>query len=72
MKADFRRWAPNHWMWMVTALVACCGGDAIAQGQGALVGKKAPEFHVQGIYNEAYSLESFKGHILVMQFGTSW
>ena len=39
---------------------------------GALVGKPAPSFEVQGPYNEAYSLESFKGHILVMQFGTSW
>ncbi len=42
------------------------------RGQRAMVGKNAPEFHVQGIYNENYSLESFKGHILVMQFGASW
>ncbi len=40
--------------------------------QGRLVGKPAPEFHVQGIYNEPFSLETFKGHILVMQFGSSW
>jgi len=38
----------------------------------ALVGKPAPEFHVDGIFNETYSLEKFKGHILVMQFGASW
>jgi hypothetical protein len=36
------------------------------------VGKVAPEFHIQGIYNEPYSLETFKGHILVIQFGASW
>ncbi len=40
--------------------------------QGSMVGKKAPDFHIQGIYDENYSLESFKGHILVMQFGASW
>ena len=40
--------------------------------QGALVGKPAPSFQLQGIYDEAYSLEQFKGHILVMQFGSSW
>ena len=40
--------------------------------QGAMLGKPAPAFQVQGIYGESYSLESFKGHILVMQFGASW
>jgi hypothetical protein len=40
--------------------------------QGALVGKPAPSFQLQGIYNETYSLDQFKGHILVMQFGSSW
>ncbi len=40
--------------------------------QGALVGKRAPAFSVGGIWNENYSLETFKGHILVMQFGSSW
>jgi len=40
--------------------------------QGSLVGKPAPSFQLQGIYNEAYSLDQFKGHILVMQFGSSW
>ena len=56
----------------VAAFVASCGCEANAQRQGPLVGKLAPEFRVQGIYSEPYSLESFKGHILVMQFGTSW
>ena len=41
-------------------------------GQGPLVGRKAPDFHIQGIYTEPYSLETFKGHIMVMQFGASW
>jgi hypothetical protein len=40
--------------------------------QGALVGKPAPAFQLQGIYEESYSLDQFKGHILVMQFGSSW
>lgn len=40
--------------------------------QGALVGKRAPAFSLGGIWNETYSLETFKGHILVMQFGSSW
>ncbi len=44
----------------------------IETGNGPLVGKPAPEFHVQGIYHESYSMEKFKGHILVMQFGASW
>jgi cytochrome c biogenesis protein CcmG/thiol:disulfide interchange protein DsbE len=39
---------------------------------GPLVGKAAPTFRVQGIFGEPYSLETFKGHILVMQFGASW
>ncbi len=40
--------------------------------RGALVGKPAPSFQLQGIYDESYSLDQFKGHILVMQFGSSW
>lgn len=40
--------------------------------QGTLVGKPAPSFRLQGIYGETYSLDQFKGHILVMQFGSSW
>ena len=37
-----------------------------------LIGQPAPAFQVQGIYGERYSIETFKGHILVMQFGASW
>jgi hypothetical protein len=40
--------------------------------QSALVGKPAPSFQLHGVYNETYSLDQFKGHILVMQFGSSW
>ncbi len=48
-------------------------GLAQAQGRSSgVVGKMAPEFHIQGIYDESYSLEKFKGHILVLQFGSSW
>jgi hypothetical protein len=55
------------------ALFRALTQPAEAQGRGSgLVGKPAPEFHVDGIYNETYSLEKFKGHILVLQFGASW
>jgi hypothetical protein len=57
------------------ALLSCwvCAARSQAQSrQGALVGKPAPSFQLQGIYDEAYSLDQFKGHILVMQFGSSW
>jgi len=63
----------NYWLWMAGVLgVSCLSGHAAKDGQGLLVGSQAPAFHVQGIYEENYSLEAFKGHILVMQFGTSW
>ncbi len=63
----------NRWPW-ISVLLAVSGlsSHAAKDGQGPLVGKKAPDFHIQGIYDENYSLEAFKGHILVMQFGTSW
>jgi hypothetical protein len=57
------------------ALLGCCVYPALSHGQsrqGALVGKPAPSFQLQGIYDETYSLDQFKGHILVMQFGSSW
>ena len=54
-------------------LIAAATVDGHAQvKQGPLVGKRAPQFRVQGIYHEEYSLDTFKGHILVMQFGSSW
>jgi hypothetical protein len=56
-------------------LLSCFIYPARSQAQSrksALVGKPAPSFQLQGIYDEAYSLEQFKGHILVMQFGSSW
>ena len=59
------------------ALALLAGFSACAQsqkqiGRGPLVGRKAPAFQIQGIFNEAYSLDTFKGHILVMQFGSTW
>ena len=60
---------------LAAALLSCCVYAAPSQAQsrqGALVGKPAPSFRLQGIYNETYSLDQFKGHILVMQFGSSW
>jgi hypothetical protein len=60
---------------LTAALLGCCAQAITCQAQsrqGALVGKPAPSFQLQGIYNETYSLDQFKGHILVMQFGSSW
>jgi hypothetical protein len=63
----------SHWGWLGALLAASClSSHAAKDGQGPLVGRRAPAFHVQGIYAEDYFLETFKGHILVMQFGTSW
>jgi len=57
----------------VLLLGSVCATPGRAQSrQGSLVGKPAPSFQLQGIYDEAYSLDQFKGHILVMQFGSSW
>ena len=62
----------SHW-WLATALAAfCLPGQAASNRPGPLVAQKAPAFHIHGIYNEDYSLETFEGHIRVMQFGTSW
>jgi hypothetical protein len=60
-----------RWCWLPLLLPAFCV-PGHAAGSRPLMGKKAPEFHIQGIYQEPYSLETFKGHILVMQFGASW
>ncbi len=67
-------------IWRSRALLAaivlgCCAPIIPSQAQSrqsGLVGKPAPSFKLQGIYNETYSLDQFKGHILVMQFGSSW
>ncbi len=53
-------------------LVTSAQTGAAQERGGALLGKPAPAFHLNGMYHEDYSLESFKGHILVMQFGASW
>ncbi len=60
---------------LVAVVLGLCGQviPCPAQSrQGALVGMPAPSFELQGIYNETYSLDQFMGHILVMQFGSSW
>jgi cytochrome oxidase Cu insertion factor (SCO1/SenC/PrrC family) len=61
-------------VWLAAVLAGGWAGEnACAQmNQGPLMGRPAPAFHVQGIYGEPYSLESFKGHILILQFGASW
>jgi hypothetical protein len=75
MKADGigRVWRSR--VLLAAAMVGCCActGQSLAQSrQSPLVGKPAPKFQLQGVYNETYSLDQFKGHILVMQFGSSW
>lgn len=61
------------WLLALACFACWSGREALAQGrQAAMVGKHAPPFQIQGIFHEAYSLETFKGHILVMQFGSSW
>ncbi len=75
MKVHSLKSTLNYWSWLAVILVGFCGSSLAAGsqvGQGPLVGKKAPAFQVQGIFHEPYSLETFKGHILVLQFGTSW
>ena len=75
MKAGSLKPSLNRWTWLVTLLIGVSSGrlDAGSPGRpGPMVGKAAPAFHIQGIFNEPYSLETFKGHILVMQFGASW
>ena len=59
------------WCWLSLLLLSCCISSGAARSC-SLMGKKAPAFHFQGMYQEPYSLETFKGHILVMQFGASW
>ena len=61
------------WQIGLVCLACWCGHEALGQGrQGTMLGKHAPAFQIQGIFHETYSLETFKGHILVMQFGSSW
>ncbi len=72
MKAGDLRTFLETALWLTPAIMALSAGGAEAVKQGPLLGKPAPAFQVRGIYNESLTLESFKGHILVMQFGASW
>lgn len=75
MKANGVRQVRGGGLVLAAALFGCCtfAPDGRAQSrQSPLVGKPAPSFHLQGVYGETYSLDKFKGHILVMQFGSSW
>jgi hypothetical protein len=75
MKTDGFSWGLRGRAVLAAALLSLCAPVIPCQAQsrqGALVGKPAPSFQLQGIYNETYSLDQFKGHILVMQFGSSW
>ena len=65
----------NQGSWLAALLIGVSSGSLAAkspEGPGPMVGKTAPAFQIQGIFDESYSLETFKGHILVMQFGSSW
>ena len=72
-RSSAKRWLPEG-VWFAAVLIGLCGlpSDGYAQGRGTRLGQKAPSFNITGIYGEPYSLETFKGHILVMQFGSSW
>jgi hypothetical protein len=74
MKAVGFRPVRSRWAWLAALLIVASGASFAARRTepGPMVGKAAPAFHIQGIFDEAYSLETFKGHILVMQFGASW
>ncbi len=75
MKADEFRGAGRSWALLGAVLLIGCVHAFPSHAQSrkdVLVGKPAPSFQLQGIYNESYSLDLFKGHILVMQFGSSW
>lgn len=75
MKADGSSGVRHNWALVAALLLGCCAQVTPYQAQArpdALVGKPAPKFQLQGIYGEKYSLDQFKGHILVMQFGSSW
>jgi len=74
MRAASVRLFRKPWPWLAALLAgACCLSlEARSVGPGPMVGKAAPAFQIQGAFDETYSLEPFKGHILVMQFGASW
>lgn len=61
----------NYWCRFLLVL-SCSSLSLPAANPHPLLGKPAPAFRVKGIYQETYSLDMFKGHILVMQFGASW
>ena len=72
MKARGLRMLLRPALWLAPAITALSSSGADTVRQDPLVGKPAPAFLVQGIYEESLSIEAFKGHILVMQFGASW
>ncbi len=75
MKADVFGRVRSRWAVLAAVILGCCAyalPGAAQSRQSGLVGTAAPGFQLQGIYNETYSLDQFKGHILVMQFGSSW
>jgi len=75
MRASSSCFSWPQWILSATLLfgVSGCNREGWSQDrQGPMVGRPAPVFHVQGVFGEPYSLETFKGHILVLQFGASW
>ena len=72
MKARDLRMLVRSVFWLAPAILTLSASGATTVKQGPLLGKRAPAFQVQGIFGESCSLEMFKGHILVMQFGASW
>jgi hypothetical protein len=72
-RSSAKRWLAKG-VWFAAALIGLCSlsSTGYAQSRGTRLGQKAPDFNITGIYGEPYWLETFKGHVLVMQFGSSW
>jgi hypothetical protein len=75
MKAELMEQCCGRCALLAAALLTTLAFLTPAQAQSkrnGLVGTRAPNFRLQGVYDETYTLDQFKGHILVMQFGSSW
>lgn len=74
MKVLDNAWIRQWRAWFLLLAVAGTMSAWAAEDptRGPLVGKPAPAFQVQGIYHETYTLDSFKGRLLILQFGASW
>lgn len=56
---------------LTTAYLAIFG-IAIAQDQQPLIGESAPDFELQDLNGDVYSLEQFRGKYVVLHFAATW